>query len=299
MADVTWLASTNAKARATLAASTRFRVITDPTGTPASQFTDLTDVRAYLLAQANTWAETQTLASAATLNWNGDTVLQRDGAADTLALRRSTNAQTLRVYNTWTDASNNEYIRIWYNSNLAFIQSTATGTGVTRALYLGTTGNAILQFRTQNADRYHLSGDGHLLASTDNTYDIGASGANRPRTGYFSSSVVTNVVRASNFNTENNTHTIWQTALSSPHVTFSLGTNNTLMRFGGTTSSFPALKRSATVLQARLADDSGFAPLQGNIRVHANATAEVVVATHTLRVFDAAGTEYKVLCVAA
>jgi hypothetical protein len=31
------------------------------------------------------------------------------------------------------------------------------------------------------------------------------------------------------------------------------------LQFGGTTSSFPALKRSATTLQVRLADDSGFA----------------------------------------
>lgn len=35
-----------------------------------------------------------------------------------------------------------------------------------------------------------------------------------------------------------------------------------LLQFGGITSSFPALKRSATSLQARLADDSDFAPFQ-------------------------------------
>lgn len=33
-----------------------------------------------------------------------------------------------------------------------------------------------------------------------------------------------------------------------------------MLQFGGTTSSFPALKRTSTTLQARLADDSGFAP---------------------------------------
>lgn len=33
------------------------------------------------------------------------------------------------------------------------------------------------------------------------------------------------------------------------------------IQFGGTTSSFPALKRSGTTLQVRLADDGGFAPL--------------------------------------
>lgn len=71
------------------------------------------------------------------------------------------------------------------------------------------------------------------------------------------------------------------------------------LQFGGTTSSFPSLKRSTTELQARLADDSGDATLKGRLKVHANAVAETPTATHTLRLFDAAGTEYKVLCVAA
>ncbi len=39
--------------------------------------------------------------------------------------------------------------------------------------------------------------------------------------------------------------------------------NFTLMNFGPNTSSFPALKRSTTVLQIRLGDDSGFGTLQG------------------------------------
>lgn len=79
----------------------------------------------------------------------------------------------------------------------------------------------------------------------------------------------------------------------------SAGTSFERLCFGGTTSSFPAMKRSTTLLQARLADDSDFAPLQGRLRSHANATAETPSATHTLRIFDAAGTEYKVLAVAA
>ena len=32
--------------------------------------------------------------------------------------------------------------------------------------------------------------DSHLLFLADNTYDIGASGATRPRTGYFGTSVI-------------------------------------------------------------------------------------------------------------
>ena len=39
-------------------------------------------------------------------------------------------------------------------------------------------------------------------------------------------------------------------------------TSFNLLKFGGETTSFPALKRSTTTLQARLADDSGFAATQ-------------------------------------
>jgi len=72
-----------------------------------------------------------------------------------------------------------------------------------------------------------------------------------------------------------------------------------LLQFGGTNSSFPALKRSTTVLQARLADDSAFATIQGKLRADVNAVAETPTATHTITITDAAGTAYKVLCVAA
>lgn len=36
------------------------------------------------------------------------------------------------------------------------------------------------------------------------------------------------------------------------------------LQFGGTSASFPALKRSTTILQARLADDSAYAPFEAN-----------------------------------
>lgn len=38
--------------------------------------------------------------------------------------------------------------------------------------------------------KWKIGASGHFLAATDNTYDIGASGATRPRTGYFGTSVV-------------------------------------------------------------------------------------------------------------
>jgi hypothetical protein len=100
-----------------------------------------------------------------------DLILTRD-ASNTLAQRNGVNAQTFRLYNTYTDASNGEHLAFTWSSNQAKIRTVANGTGVARSLVLGTNGT----------DRWTLSGStGHFLASADNTYDIGTSGDNRPR----------------------------------------------------------------------------------------------------------------------
>ena len=49
--------------------------------------------------------------------------------------------------------------------------------------------------RTANI-KWRVKGAGHLLAETDNVYDIGASGATRPRTGYFGTSVISPLVQS-------------------------------------------------------------------------------------------------------
>ncbi len=55
----------------------------------------------------------------------GDLTLYRD-AADTLALRRSTNAQTFNIYNTYTDASN--YERLAITGSAITVETAGTGT---------------------------------------------------------------------------------------------------------------------------------------------------------------------------
>ena len=60
-----------------------------------------------------------------------DLFLFRD-AANVLALRNSTTAQTLRVYNTWTDASNYERLGLTWASNVAEIGVAVAGTGTAR-----------------------------------------------------------------------------------------------------------------------------------------------------------------------
>ena len=85
-----------------------------------------------------------TLRYQAGFNWSGGTLegnaidlsLYRD-AANTLAQRNSTNAQTFRLYNTYTDASNYERLGVNWASNRLQINTENAGTGTQRALDLG------------------------------------------------------------------------------------------------------------------------------------------------------------------
>lgn len=112
-----------------------------------------------------------TVLSTATLGFGAagaqDTILARD-AANTLALKNSTTAQTFRVYGTTTGP---KYLSLSHDGTNAIVDTNASG----GRLSLG--GNASSIFGLSN------------LLFTDNSFDIGASGTNRPRSGYFSASV--------------------------------------------------------------------------------------------------------------
>jgi hypothetical protein len=210
------------------------------------------------------------------LSWGSSTVtsadllLSRDAAA-TLALRNGTNGQTFRIYNTFTDASN--YERLMLNAptgNSAQILSEAAGTGTARALRLGTSGNASLIFRTNGADVWTINGSGHLLASTDNSFDIGASGATRPRNVYIGTDLTVggSYLGSAGVQAGGATTFVWagRSRLASPSsgvvTLFNNGsTDFDRLQFGGTTSAFPALKRSGTGISVRLADDTADAGL--------------------------------------
>lgn len=73
-------------------------------------------------------------------------------------------------------------------------------------------------------------------------------------------------------------------------------TGFTALQFGGTTSSFPALKRSTTSLQARLADDGAFTAIQGKLTTDNAYAAGVVVGTGSIVIYDSTGTAYRVPC---
>ena len=86
-----------------------------------------------------------TLRNTATLGWASgdatatrDTILARD-AANTLALRNGTNAQSFRVYNTF-DGTNNEWVETSWSGSVAYLLTDKTGTGTRRKIYVGGVG---------------------------------------------------------------------------------------------------------------------------------------------------------------
>jgi hypothetical protein len=102
-----------------------------------------------------------------------DLIILRD-AANILAQRNGTSAQMLRIYETFTDASNYSRMEVGFDAgNVAFVlRSINAGTGTLRPIALMTGGNV----------RWSIGATtGHFLAGADNTYDIGSTGANRPR----------------------------------------------------------------------------------------------------------------------
>lgn len=133
------------------------------------------------------WSSTTT--DAAT---SKDLFILRD-AANTLAQRNGVNAQTFRVYNTFTDASNYERLDITWNAGTLQMFTVAAGAGTKRGLEIGTgTGNSSnLNFTTNGTPRWRVNGSGHIVSASDNTYDIGASGATRPRNIFAAGYVVT------------------------------------------------------------------------------------------------------------
>ena len=90
-------------------------------------------------------------------------------------------AGELFIYNTYTDASNYERAGIGWIGNEFDILSKSMGSGAARHLKIGTVGATILAFVTANIQRWQVNASGHLIAVTDNTYDIGAAAATRPR----------------------------------------------------------------------------------------------------------------------
>jgi hypothetical protein len=134
------------------------------------------------------------LDSSSTFGWTDssgtkDTLLQRD-AANVLALRNATNAQAFNVYNTYTSGSNYERGFVSFVSNKFSVGTEKAGSGTVRGLDLVGTGITFYPLGNHNSSAWAMTSAGNFYAQTDNTYDIGAVGANRPRSVYAASRVV-------------------------------------------------------------------------------------------------------------
>jgi hypothetical protein len=125
-----------------------------------------------------------------------DVALWRD-AANILAQRNGANAQAFRVYNSFTDASNYERFIIDWTATAGRVSVGPqwAGTGTAKDLYLRAVGggytflqsNGVISFgKDGTGERWQISSTGMILAGTDNSFDIGAPGANRPRNLFLS-----------------------------------------------------------------------------------------------------------------
>lgn len=111
--------------------------------------------------------------------------------------------------------------------------------------------------------------NGNLLFTTDATYNIGNTATNRPNSLNLSNRLTSNTVVVS----PSTTGYVWfanpdRTLIRSPvdgQLTFlnTAETDFTRVNFGGITSAFVALKRSGTILQSRLGDDTDFGSFEG------------------------------------
>jgi hypothetical protein len=129
--------------------------------------------------------------SVTSLTLGGDVLLVRD-ASNTLGQRNGTTSQALHLYGTFTDASNYERLRVVVGgaTDTTFAQQSA-GTGASRGFKFinGNIGFGIDPANTSSLAMY-VSASGHLLFATDNTFNIGASGATRPK-DYFGAGKIT------------------------------------------------------------------------------------------------------------
>lgn len=116
---------------------------------------------------AQTFAEVQTFTDGITLGTSGNLF----GGANTIDQRNGANAQALRVFNTFTSASVNEYAYIAWASNKATFGAYHTGATHRTVQLLGFT----IELTTGTVVKWVVQSAGHLVANANNSYDIGSS----------------------------------------------------------------------------------------------------------------------------
>lgn len=125
---------------------------------------------------ANSFTGNQTHASGTTINWNSDTVLLRD-AANVLALQNSTNPQALRLYNTFTDASNYERGGLTWSGNALVLNTSNLGAGTARGITLSAASGTVSVTSALNASNGGNWSGAPYLGSANNTNAVHVNNA--------------------------------------------------------------------------------------------------------------------------
>lgn len=125
-----------------------------------------------------------------TLEWGSgsaaaDVTLGRTSAG-VLEQKSTGTAQAYYVYGVYTDAANYERLAIETVPGLrSTIFQQKAGSGAVCDFRFGVSGLANVTIVTNNSSRWDVNSSGHMMGATDNTYDIGGSGATRPRSIYW------------------------------------------------------------------------------------------------------------------
>lgn len=235
-------------------------------GTPGGSTTQIQYNNAGAFAGASgltTNGTNLTLGSASQLLWSTDLIFTRKaaanfrfGAADAAAAV----PQTLSVQSVVAGTTNTA------GAALTITGSQGTGSGVGGAIiFQVAVAGAAPTVQNTLVTAWSISGSGNILAGTDNTYDIGASGATRPRNVYVAGEAV---VGDNSGNSGKLTIGIGigrglyfgnRGCISAVNDgVFALQNNATTdfgrLQFGGTTPSFPALKRNGAGIDVVGAD---------------------------------------------
>jgi hypothetical protein len=214
------------------------------------------------------------------VRWNSasidspDVFLLRD-AANTLAQRNGTNAQTFRVYETYTDGSNFTRGSIAATSSGLDIATQSAGTGSKRPVrILGQSlASAEAVSALEIAQTWNTTGTPTAIKAniTDTASDSasllmdlqvgGSSKFNVSKGGALTlgSAVWPSYLRLDDGTGANGVH-LYRAGTGILTLYNTAENDFGRLQFGGTTSSFPALKRNSTALETKLADDSAYAP---------------------------------------
>lgn len=172
-------------------------------------------------------------------------------ATNNIELRNSTNAQSILINRTYT--SSTSYERLFVGADHAasgitgfgVFAEAGSGGGTARGLWIGTVGSASLSFVTNNSSKWNINSSGHFLTNTDNTYDIGASGATRPRNYYGGGTVIAaSTIQSTAGNVLGNAFVLNRSSTSYGSI---LDNGDGVMRFyNGAATSFTGIQMGGT-----------------------------------------------------